>query len=354
MKLDKITESNIQFLFDSIKGNFESGELHNIIEPNVHTINLLNKISIYFHMSDLSLIDIFYLNQFLGTNLKIFPMKSNSQNKAIKIAQFDVTNMVSEIQNGKKFKTVIHLTANSLMMIMNGRPYSFFDGFFRFKEIPSALDENHNGNFKMSDLLDYAFHVFYNKFIQFVNNFITESDLLVDSTIFSNFYSKLNKSNTDVILNYIDTENGLIYDKSKSNSSDDEFVFSINSSFLTFLTLTSFYLKLSNLLDFKDFKLINCERLKWIDSVISLHPNKIKLYQNLNDSVDRFKKSKSNHGETLNRYSYLVGCYDFSYSIKLSKMEISELKSIINSIDEKFIENSEIKIILNKIFSLAE
>lgn len=358
MILDKITQTNFDFLFEVIKDKFLKDDNYNDLEPKDHLYELMNKISVYFHFSDLSYLDVFYLKRFFNLNFKISHDFKNSKNTEMNIAQFDMYSAFNGIDSKKKFKTIIHLTGSKLISLFNGRPYEFYCKFFSEEKIDNPFD------FPEDKLLNYIFKNFLNSYYKFINQFISETDLLVDAKIYSTFYKNLDPYSTDVIFDYIDSANGRLL---KSDLSDpkkvslfnkhdleenSDFIFSVNSSLVSFMLLYNNFLNPGNLLDFKDFKLVaKSDILSWMNTLLSSDPNRSKTYSFLNDINKQYKSCLKNLDTALTRYSYLIGGAPISYTLKLRVEEILELKSKVAFLDLTPIENSELSIIIDQIFN---
>lgn len=362
MFVQGIYQSNLDYLFDTIKRKFMEGDDYNKLEPSNHVLNLFNRVSVYIHLSDLSYLDVFYLKQYIPSQMVLREDSQKTIKNEYQIGQFDTTSIFGGIGFKKRFKTIIHLTGNSLFTIMGGRPYNFYSMFFNEMKITKPLKEDLSPNFTEEMLLKYIFQKFLDGYFRMIRQFISETDYLVDAKIFSDYYSDLNQKSTDVKFRFFDCPDG-IYSMEQSRekiqslcakySEESNFVFSINSSLATFMLFTNNILNHRELLDYKDFKLVsNSEIVSWMQTLLSSYPNRSKVYQSMAIMKENFEASLKDPKTTLNRYSFILGGNPISYTIKLTMNELDRISREIESLDPRPIENSELKIISGKIRSI--
>ena len=357
MFVDSIYQTNLDLLFDTIKYKFLEGNDHDNLEPKDHAMELFNKVSITIHLSDLSYLDVFYLKRFIPYSFPVYDDIARTNKNEIQIGQFDATSIFNGIGSKKKFTTIIHLTGLSLFSLMNGRPYNFYLNFFKEMKIENPLDENLNPTFSEEDILSYIFKKFLDGFYKYIMQFIQRSDILVDSKLYAKFYSDLDQQNTDVKFRYIRSPIGKLTDLSKFTKNqkmmeNSEFVFSINSSLSSFLLFYNNFMSQKNLLDFKDFKLVAKTNLvTWMQTLLSSYPSRGKVYQSMKSLENDYNRSLQDPKTTIIRYSFLLGGKPISYNVSFTVNEIDLLKKKIDNLDSKPIENSELKIIFNQIYS---
>ena len=369
MILTEITHTNLDFLFDTVRNNFESGDRYDSLEPKEHQLNILNKVSIYFHISDLSYLDLFYLKIYTNQNLPISVDHVNTKYEPIQIGPYDFYSAfhgIGETTTKKKFETVIHLSGSFLLSIIGTRISEFFRGFFKSKYPNTEMPFDEKGHIKFSydTLGEYFFDSFLINYQKFLFHFIPEFDYLVDAKIFAKFYSGLNRNSTDVVLHYIENTKEILYAKpretqrmkstkptEKSNQTTS-IVFSVNSSIATFLLFYTHFLKPNNLLDYSNFK-VGAESglVNWIQILLSQHPNRASIYQDISRLKEDYKKSLTDSKNTLNRFSYILGASVISYTIRLSVEELYKLSSQLKDLSSvnSSVEFSELMVIFNQL-----
>lgn len=355
MIIDSIELCNINTLYNLLSEIRHSDHKGIIFGRNMS--NLLEHMSITMSISDISLLEAFYLKQytcgnFILNNTKIDFLSKNSGNIE------SVTNIIKSIDDDTDVKIkpgylffpigsikcdcFITLTGNTLCSIFSTFPENFFRMIF--PDFNEKVLLSHINNKDLELINNKIIESFYKSFFKFCNEKVNVIDLISDYGIEKEYYKygdissatlstvqtakggfNLAARDTDDIGTQINLiKDNLLSLRKKDIKNSTKLIYTCNSSLNTFLKLF-FNLDINYFIDFEDIK-------KVISKDEYVFPNcfnkyKIRLNNNINDLVDYKNKLLENTkgNADFTKYNTLLMNSSISYSLKLSFDDIEKI-----------------------------
>lgn len=361
MKINNVIERNLDLIYKTIKDGKSNKEF--AIKLGNNMTKLFSHSFITLDISDITLLETFYLKLFSSDNIIFLDTYLNSDNIDIMSNSINSLMILSESMNNDtdiKIKPsnsllpigcinnhlLVTFTCNTLCNIIGVLPDIFFD-------------ELEKENISLSD---FIIKKFMTNFYNYMSKKITNIDILSDSIIESKYY-KYTEDDLSVSLTEVHTPYGMMSffgDRSSDlnneineckrlfscNNNDinllpyikTDLYFVITCSFYTFLNIFT-KLPSSSFIDWKDFKILMSPDNKLLLNISSL-PNNLDKYKiRINSKIDEFIKNRNNLSSdkeyNLLKYNFILGSSMTKFTLKLSLNDISNKINILNNIINK-------------------
>lgn len=386
MKINNVIERNLNLIYNSIKEGKTNKEFP--IKLGNNMTKLFSRAFITLEISDITILETFYLKLFSNDNIIILDTYRNSNNINVlsdSINSLETLSNAITNDNDIKIKPdnsllpvgcinqhlLVTFTGHTLCNIIGVIPELFFD----------ELDK---GNDSISDIIIKQFMT---NFYKYMSKNITNIDILTDSIIDTNYYKYINNE-LSVSLSEVKTPYGLIsfFGKKSSNISTEvdeckklfnknnlllfdnqipylntELYFEITCSFYTFLVLFTI-LPSSSFIDWEDFKILMSSNNKLFLNPTSIPNNldkyKLRLNSKVLEFIDRRNSISNNKEYNLLKYNLILNSSMFKFTLKLSLNDISNKINVLNSnyLNNNISNylNTELYYIYNNIMNLSK